>query len=142
VTTRRGKLVLVALAAAAALLIAIELAFGAVHFGRTKLADPCTAEIAFQGGGIDGAIQRFALSGLNGAACRLHTSREELVLSFSPTTKTRIRWNAATISAALQAGFSRAAESAAGNGLLGKLAALLVRDIVADPLEWLLGRTH
>jgi hypothetical protein len=142
VTTRRGKLVLVALAAAAALLIAIEFAFGALHFGRTTLADPCTAEIAFQGDGIDGAIQRFALSGLNGAACRLHTSREELVLSFSPTATTRIRWNAVTISAALQAGFSRAAESAAGNGLLGRLAALLVRNVVADPLEWLLGRTH
>jgi hypothetical protein len=141
-TTRRGRLVLAALAAGAALLIAIELAFGAVHFGRTSLADPCTAEIAFQGGGIDGAIQRLALSGLNGAACRLHTTREELVLSFSPTGKTGITWNAATISAALQAGFTRAAESAAGNGLVGKLAALLLRDIVGDPLAWLLGRTH
>ena len=67
---------------------------------------------------------------------------EELVLSFSPTGKTGITWNAATISAALQAGFTRAAESAAGNGLVGKLAALLLRDIVGDPLAWLLGRTH
>ena len=139
-TTRRGRLVLGALAAAAASLIAVELALGAVHFGETKLADPCTAEPAFHGGGIDGAIQRFALSGLNGAACRLHTSREELVLSLTPSGKTKVKWTAATISAALQAGFARAAEDTAGGGLLGSFAGLLFRDLLADPLHWLLGR--
>jgi hypothetical protein len=139
-TTHRGKLVLGALAAAAVSLIAIELAFGAVHFGKTKLADPCTAKPAFSGGGIDGAVQRFALSGLNGAACRLRTSREELVLSFTRSAKTRVRWNRATIDAALQAGFTRAARDAAGGGVLGSLAGVLFRDLLADPLEWLLGR--
>jgi hypothetical protein len=139
VTTRRGKLALGALAAAALSLIVVELALGAVHFGETKLADPCTAKPAFPGGGIDGSIQRFALSGLNGAACRLHTSREELVLSFSPSAKTGVRWNAATISAALQAGFARAARDTAGGGALGSLAGLLFRDLLADPLRWLLG---
>ena len=139
-TTRRGRLVLGMLAAAAVTLIAVELAFGAVSFGETELADPCTAEPAFSGGGIDGAVQRFALSGLNGAACRLHTSREGLVLSFTRSAKTKVRWNRATIAAALQAGFTHAAREAAGGGLLGSLAGVLFRDLLADPLEWLLGR--
>jgi hypothetical protein len=141
VTTRRGKLVLGVLAAGAVALIAVELAFGAVHFGETKLADPCTAKPAFSGGGIDGAVQRFALSGLNGAACRLHTSREELVLSFTRSATTKVTWNRATIAAALQAGFTRAAQDAAGGGVLGSLAGVLFRDLLADPLAWLLGRT-
>jgi hypothetical protein len=140
VTTRRGKLVLGALAAAAAALIVVELAFGAVHFGETKLADPCTAKPAFSGGGIDGAVQRFALSGLNGAACRLHTSREELVLSFTPRAESKVRWDTPTIRAALQAGFTRAAKDTFGGGALGSLAGALFRGLLADPLAWLLGR--
>jgi hypothetical protein len=139
VTTRRGKVVLGALGAAAAALIVAELALGAVHFGETKLADPCTAEPAFKGGGVDGAVQRFALSGLNGAACRLHTSREELVLSFTPAAGTRVKWSSATIAAALKAGFARAAKDTVGGGVLGSLASLLFRDLLADPLAWLLG---
>jgi len=139
VTTRRGKVVLGALGAVAAALIVAELAAGAVHFGETKLADPCTAEPSFKGGGVDGAVQRFALSGLNGAACRLHTSREELVLSFTPAAGTRIRWSSATIAAAMKAAFDRAAKDTVGGGALGSLASLLFRDLLADPLAWLLG---
>jgi hypothetical protein len=140
VTSRRGKLVLGALAAAAVALVALELGLGAIGYGKATLADPCTAKPAFQGGGIDGAVQRFALSGLNGAACNLHTSREALVLSFSPSAKTKIMWDQATIDAAVKSGFDRAAHDTAGNGLLGSLLATLLRDIVAQPVAWLLGQ--
>jgi len=85
------------LGAAVALLV-VEMALGAFHFGQPKLADPCTSKPAFSGGGIDGEIQRFALSGLNGAACKLDTTREELVLSFVPAAGTkRVRWDRKTI---------------------------------------------
>ena len=139
-TTERGRLVLLALAAAAAVLIAIELALGAVGFGKAHLAEPCTSKPAFEGGGIDGALQRFALSGLNGAACDLKTTREELVLSFSPSAKTKIEWDSATRDSALQAGFDRAARDTAGDGLVGSVVATLLREVVAHPLEWLLDR--
>ena len=139
-TTRRGKLVLCALGAGAALLIAIELALGAIGFGTTTLADPCTSKPAFEGGGLDGALQRFALSGLNGAACELGTSREELVLSFSPSAGTKIRWDKATIDSAVKAGFDRAAHDTAGNGVLGSLLSAVLREVVADPVAWLLDR--
>jgi hypothetical protein len=139
-TERAARIVVGALAGAALLLIAIELTLGAIHFGEAKLADPCTAKPAFRGGGIDGAVQRFALTGLNGAACELHTTREELVLSFAPSAKTkRIRWDRPTIERALRAGFDRAAKETAGNGVTGSVLSFLLREIVADPLAFFLG---
>jgi len=138
VTTRRGRIALAAVGAAAAVLIIVELALGAFSFGQTKLADPCTSKPAFSGGGIDGAVQRFALSGLNGAACSLHTSQEELVLSFSPSAKTKVRWDKATIDQALRAGLDRAAHDTAGGGISGRILAFLLREILANPLEWFL----
>jgi len=139
------RLVLLALGAAAVVLIAVELGMGAIGFGKADLADPCTAKPHLSEGGIlgsvDAAVQRFALSGLNGAACSLHTSREELVLSFAPAIGTsKVRWDKATISKALHAGFERAAHDTAGNGFVGNLVALLLRRAVADPLAFLLGQ--
>ena len=92
VTSHRGKLILGGLAAVAVVLIALELALGALDFETPKLADPCTAS-RVPGRGLDGAVQRLALSGLDGAACKLGTSREELVLSFSPAAGAKIRWS-------------------------------------------------
>lgn len=137
-TTRRGRIAVAALAVAAVALLVAELGLGALSFGRTRLADPCTAKPAFSGGGLDGAVQRFALSGLNGAACRLGTSREELVLSLAPSVKTKVRWNRATIDAALRAGLDRAAKDTAGGGLTGRVFAFLLREIVANPVDWYL----
>jgi hypothetical protein len=141
VTTRRGRLALLALALAAVALIVIELALGAIGFGVTRTADPCTAKPAFRGGGIDGAVQRFALSALNGAACELHTSREELVLSFTPSATTRVRWDSATITRALRAGLDRAARESAGDGPTGAFLAFVLRQIVDHPVQWFLDRS-
>jgi hypothetical protein len=135
----RRLAVLLALAVA---LIVVELALGAFSFGKPKLADPCTAKPAFSGGGIDGEIQRFALSGLNGAACRLHTTREELVLSFVPAAGTkRVRWDRATIDAALKAGFHQAIEDTEDRGAMGFVIGHILDAIVGAPLDWLLGLT-
>jgi len=112
---------LAALAAAAVALIAVELALGALSLGEPRLADPCTSKPAFSGGGLDGAVQRFALTTLNGAACDLHTTREELVLSFVPSSGVeKMRWDRPTIERALRAGFDRAAEDLAGDGVAGR----------------------
>ncbi len=137
-TTRNGKLILGALATVAAALIAVELALGALGFGGAKLADPCTSKPAFAGGGIDGTLQRIALSGLNGAACKLGTSREQLVLSFSPASGEKIRWTRPTIDAALRAGVDRAARDTAGGGLMGSVLAFLLQELVAQPVSWFL----
>ena len=72
--------VLVAVLAAAAILVVVELSMGAIDTGPT-VANPCKPRTPFPGSGIDAAIQRIVLNGLDGAACRLHTTREGLILS-------------------------------------------------------------
>jgi hypothetical protein len=128
--------------AAAVVLLIVEVSLGAFHFGQPKLADPCTSKPAFEGGGIDGEIQRFALSGLNGAACRLHTTREELVLSFVPAAGTkRVRWDRQTIDNALKAGFDQAFHDTEQRGIAGFLIGHVLEVILGAPLKYLLGVT-
>ncbi|HEX4521488.1 MAG TPA: hypothetical protein VH063_18080 [Gaiellaceae bacterium] len=137
-TTRRGRLALWGLGVVAVVLVAVELALGAVSFGAASLADPCTSKPAFSGGGVDGVLQRVALSGLNGAACKLGTSREELVLSFSPSAGKKIRWTRPTIDAALRAGLDRAATDTAGSGVMGAVLSFVLHEIVSQPVDWFL----
>jgi hypothetical protein len=141
---RTAVRVLAALGAAAAILIVVELSLGALHFGQPSVPDPCNTKPTVSeggiGGAIDSAVQRFALSGLNGAACELNTTAEELVLSFVPEAGKPVKWNKQTIDRALRAGFERAARDTAGNGIFGDVLAALLRRIVADPLGWLLGQ--
>jgi hypothetical protein len=138
-TTHTGKIALATLAVAAVALIAIEFALGATSYGQPRLANPCTASAGPSGGGINGAVQRFARATLDGAACELHTTREELVLSFVPAAGTkRIRWSKQTIDRALKAGLDRAAHNLGGNGIIGSALALGLTQLVAPSVEWFL----
>jgi hypothetical protein len=133
--------VAVLLAAAAALLV-VELSTGAIGFGKPRLANACTDKPTFEGGGIDGEVQRFALSGLNGAACRLRTTREELVLSFVPAAGTkRVRWDRPTIDAALRAGFHQAIEDTEDRGVGGFVVGHILDVILGAPLDFFLDLT-
>jgi hypothetical protein len=123
-------------------LLVVELALGAIHFGKPKLADPCTSKPAFEGGGIDGEVQRFALSGLNGAACKLHTTREELVLSFVPAAGTkRVRWDRETIDDALKAGFQQAFDDTKRRGVAGFIIGNILEVVLGAPLNYFLDQT-
>jgi hypothetical protein len=103
--------VLLALFAAAAVLIVVELSLGAVHAGEVHLADPCKSQ-EFEGS----AIQRVLLDGLDGAACRLHISREALVLSVGSNSPFHTRWSKQKIEVALRAGMLRAVDEAEQRG--------------------------
>jgi hypothetical protein len=131
-----------ALVGAAIALLAVEVALGAIHHGRVELQNPCVERSAFRGGGLDGAVQQLALDGLDGAACRLGTSREELVLSLSPGLADKpVRWDPPTIAQALTAGFDRAVHQAADRGGLEGIAARVIGRLRASAiLDWLLGR--
>jgi hypothetical protein len=136
-TTRAGRFVLAAFGVAAVALIALELALGATSYGQPRLADPCSASAGPSGGGINGTVERFARATLDGAACELHTTREELVLSFVPSAGTkRIQWSQQTIDRALKAGLDRAAHNLAGNGIVGGALALGLTHLIAPSIEW------
>ena len=127
---------LAVLLSAALVLLVVELSLGAIGFGKPHLADPCRSKTAFRGGGLDGEVQRFALSALNGAACRLHTTREELVLSFVPAAGTkRVRWDRGTIEDALRYGFRRAFKDLQARGLAGFVVGHILEVVVGAPLD-------
>ena len=131
---------LAVLLAAAVALLGVELSIGAIGFGKPHLADPCRDKPAFKGGGLDGEVQRFVLSGLNGAACRLHTTREELVLSFVPAAGAkRVRWDRPTIDAALKAGFHQSFKDTEKRGLAGYVIGHILEAVVGAPLDFFLG---
>jgi hypothetical protein len=134
--------VLAILLGAAMALIVVELSIGAIGFGKPELADPCRDKPSFKGGGLDGEVQRFALSGLNGAACRLHTTREELVLSFVPAAGTKsVRWDRQTIEAALRAGFHQAIKDTENRGLAGYIVGHILDLVIGAPLDYFLDVT-
>ena len=134
--------VLLGLVVAGVVLIVVELGQGASSYGSVQSQDPCTAKVTFPGGGLDGTIQRIALSGLNGAACELHTTREEFVLSFAPEAGGKpIKWDRPTIERATRSGLLRAVDDAHQRGSIGGITAFVLRQIVERaPLDWLLDK--
>ena len=132
------RLVLAGLFAAAALLIGLEFALGAADAGKVQLADPCQAR-TFTGGGIGGTVQRVVLNGLDGAACDLHTSREELVLSLGSKPAFERKWDKKTIERAVRAGLLRAVDDAEQRGEIPGLIAGPIRKLIETaPLDKLI----
>jgi hypothetical protein len=107
-----------ALFAAAAVLAAVELGVGAIGFGDSLSKPACTTHSSYPGGGLDGAVQRVVIDGLYGAACELGTTREELVLSLSPSATRKVRWDPETIQRAVRAGLLRSIDEAERRGTL------------------------
>jgi hypothetical protein len=64
--------------------LGIQLAHGGASFEPLRPADPCAVRVvSAQARGIEGLSERLVLLGLDGAACRLHVSREALVLELA-----------------------------------------------------------
>jgi hypothetical protein len=138
---RRSSAVAVvgALFAGAVLLIALEFSNGAAGAGSVAVGDPCAARPAYPGEGLDAVLQRIVLDGLDGAACELGASREELVLSLAPTSQAHIRWDDVTIERSLRAGLMGAIDDAEQRGSLGGIVAALLRQLVQHaPVQWLI----
>jgi hypothetical protein len=130
---------LVALFVGAIGLITVELASGAVEAGALATRDPCEPRPAFPGEGVDATLQRIVLDGLDGAACELGTTREELVLSLAPRSAVEITWDDATIELALRAGLIGAIEDAERRGSLSATVAVVLREVVERaPVQWVI----
>lgn len=74
-----------AVAAAAALslaLVAAYLALGGASYAPAKVADPCASRDWRDPSGLTEVAEQIVLSALDGAACELRASREEVVLAF------------------------------------------------------------
>ena len=124
-----GVAVAAALAVAGVALVASEVVQGS-NERSTAIADPCAQRAAFPGGGVDAAVQRIVLDGLDGAACRLGTSRERLVLALAGDSSQRLPNDQATIDSAVRAGLLRALDEAGNRGDVPALLVPLLRRVV------------
>ena len=116
-------------------------AAGGSKMGSVTRGDPCAAAAdPYPGSGFDASVQRIVLSGLNGAACELGTSREELILSLEPRSGfDDVQWDQATIERALRSGVDRALEDADDrDSLPGWMAWTLQKAIRHAPVSWFL----
>jgi hypothetical protein len=124
---------------AAAVLIAVELANGALDYGEQSVADPCEPRPTFPGEGFQATVQRIVLDGLDGAACELNTTREELVLSLDPELGRDVEWDRETLERAVRAGLLESIDDAEARDSIGGLEARILREVVERaPLDWLI----
>lgn len=69
--------------AAAVALVLLYLALGGASYAPAKVADPCAPRDWRDPQGFEEVAEQIVLSGLDGAACELHVSREEMVLALA-----------------------------------------------------------
>lgn len=133
-------LVLAGMLAAGGVMIALELSKGARTYGQVELADPCEPREPFPGDGLEASLQRVMLDGLDGAACSLDASREELVLSFVPEVAPKeIRWDDATIESAVRSGLEHSIDAAVARETIGEVRATILRELVRRaPIQWMI----
>jgi hypothetical protein len=131
---------LVALFVGAAGLVTLELANGAANAGALAVRDPCQARPSFPGEGLDATLQRIVLDGLDGAACELGTTREELVLSLAPSSGAeRLPWDDEAIELAIRAGLLESIDDVERRGSLNGFVAVVLRQVVERaPVQWLI----
>jgi hypothetical protein len=127
--------VVVGLLVAAVIFLAVELGMGAWGFGEVKRVDPCTAKAPSLGGGLDAGLQRIVLDGLNGAACRLHTTREDLVAALGGGSS---RWSDEQLQQAVRLGLVHAVDEAEARGDIPGIVAPLLREAAKHaPIKFL-----
>jgi hypothetical protein len=135
---RRTTALLAALVAGALLLVGAEVARGRNHH-PVVIANPCLPRSLPALGGIDGTVQQVVLGGLDGAACRLQTSREQLVLAIAGTSAGGgPRLDRPTVTVAVRAGLVGSLREAARRGAVPSFAVPpLERLIRSAPIEQL-----
>ena len=133
-----ARVVLATLVGAAIVLIAVEIAAAHDHH-PVAIANPCAQRQLPDLSGFDGAVQQIVLAGLDGAACRLGTSREALVLSIAGSSAGGgPRLDRARVTVAVRAGLVGALQEASRRGTVPSFAVpLLERLIRAAPIEQL-----
>ena len=142
---RRAHPLLVALGVVAAVVVPY-LALGGLSYEPTPVADPCEVREWRSPGDVGEVLEQIALSALDGVACELGVSREDLVLAlrnedaFAAFSDER-GIERADAERAVRDGLVRAVDDAAEAGALVGFLAPLVRRAVETVPPWLLLET-
>ena len=142
---RRALPLLVALGLVAAVVLPY-LALGGASFEPTPVADPCQVRDWRDPGDVDEVLEQIALSALDGAACVLGVSREDLVLAVRSEESLDAFAEEHGISRddaeqAVRDGLLRAVADAEGAGAIGGIVAALARRTVESVPPWLVIET-
>jgi hypothetical protein len=142
---RRAIPLFVALGLVAAVLFPY-LALGGASFEPTPVADPCQTRDWRDPGDVDEVLEQIVLSALDGAACVLGVSREDLVLAVRTEESLDAFADENGISRAdaeqaVRDGLLRAVEDAEEAGAIGGIVATLARRTVESVPPWLVIET-
>jgi hypothetical protein len=138
-STAAGVAVLGVAIVAGGAVVGLALARDAWDQGVYGAADSCTASPdPYPVGGLDGFAQNAALGALNGAACELGVSREELVLSIDPESGfSDVQWDDATVERAVRSGLVRSIDDLEERGSLpGPISFVLKQLAERAPVDW------
>ncbi len=142
--TATSTVALVVVTALGATVLAVgEVKAGAWDRGTYTTANACTASPdPYPVGGLDGWAQNAALGALNGAACELGVSREELVLSLDQKAGvSTIHWDKPTIEKAVRSGLVRSIDDMKRRGSLASPVAWVLEQVAKRaPVSWVLDR--
>ena len=131
-------------AAASLALIVVYLALGGASYAPARVADPCAPRDWRNPQGLQQTAEQIVLSGLDGAACKLGVSREEMVLAFGSRDALRVfarKHHVSTekLDELVRAGLVRSIDDAENAGALNSTIADLLRGFVHRfPIEQLI----
>ena len=121
--------------AAAVLLVVVYLALGGASYAPAKVADPCATRQWRNPQGTQQVLEQIVLSALDGAACDLGATREEVVLALANEDKRKAFARAHQVSQerleeVIRTGLVRAVDDAEDADALGGTSADLLRGLV------------
>ncbi len=139
---RRAVPLLVALGLVA-LVVVPYLALGGASYEPNPVADPCQTREWRNPGGLSESLEQIALSALDGVACDLGVSREDLVLALRSQDALDAFASAhgierADAEAAIRTGLERAVDDADAAGALPSFLVGPVRKAIESVPPWLL----
>jgi len=116
--------------------VLVELDRGALGEDPLAVPDPCTRRVVVATDGIDAQAQRIGLNAVDDAACRLGTTREELLLSVASSLQERRELPPGTEDA-IRDGLEHAIDEDEDAGHLNPVTAFLLRQAAQRaPVEW------
>jgi len=131
-------------AAASLALIGVYLALGGASYAPARAADPCASRDWRNPQGLQHTAEQIVLSALDGAACKLHVTREDMVLAFSSRASLarfarQHHVSTQQLDELVRAGLMRSIDDAENAGALNSTIADLLRGFVRRfPIEQLI----
>ena len=138
---KRGQMLVGIAAVASLVLVGVYLAAGGASYAPAKTQDPCKHRQWRNPQGLEQIAEQFTLSALDGAACQLGVSREELAQALASDEARekftqRYEISEAELAKAIRAGLLRAVNDAEKAGALSPLVADPIRETVRSiPLD-------